>query len=140
MRAFQSSSVSGAGTVPKLVLSSSARAIATSTSHALRPSSCAMSPITRPRYCSFSGATTSWILRLLQFASIRMGFLSLRDCSSSFASAASSSKNASFSSMGSPMTSSQPGGVEDEPRAERQVHREAHRHRERDTRPPCSRA
>ena len=40
---------------------------------------------------------------------MRIGFLSLRDCSSSFANAASSSKNASFSSSGRPMTSSQPG-------------------------------
>ena len=109
MRAFQSSSVSGAVTVPKLVFSSSARAIDVSTSHALRPSESAISPTKHPRYCSFSGATTSWILRLPHLAIVGSGLSERCACSSSHASLSSSAKNSSFSASGRPITASQPG-------------------------------
>ena len=98
------------------------------------PRSSAISPTIRPRYCSFSGATTSWILRLPQLASIAHRVL-VAAATARRASPARRRRRRtpSFSSSGRPMTSSQPGHrVEDEPRAERQVHREAHRHRERD--------
>ena len=90
----------------------------------------------RPRYCSFSGATTSWILRLPQLASIAHRVLvaarllvELRQRGVVFEQRQLLVEREAHGVFPTRH------GVEDEPRTEREVHREAHRHRERDDAP-----
>ena len=79
------------------------------TSHGSRPCSAAMSPTTRPRYCSFSEATTSKMTLFDQLASVCIGldgsWATLFRCWRT----AGSRKAASFSARGSNITVSHSG-------------------------------